>query len=234
MAVIKDTLLLFDIDGTLVTSGGAGEEAIRLCLRERFGREDDLSAVELAGRTDASIAHQLFERHGIEATPENFRAFFDGYLDWLAVELPRRPGTLLPGVVRLLERLRLLPNVALALLTGNLSRGAELKLTHYGVWEFFDFGAFADDHPDRNQLGPFARRRALDRHGVEFAPERIFVLGDTPHDIDCGRAFGARTVAIGTGKFAREALAAHRPDFLFDDLSDVDFVITALGLQAGR
>ena len=227
---LKTKLVLFDIDGTLLTSGGAGEKALRLALKDRFGYDDDLANVEIAGKTDSGIARRIFETHGIEATAENLSAFYDGYLQHLAFELPVTKGCLLPGILELLEALKSRPQVALALLTGNLSGGAKLKLTHYGVWHFFEFGAYADDHHDRNQLGRFARARAMEKHGVEFAADQIFVLGDTPHDIDCARAIGAKSVAIATGNFTREQLAAHAPDFLFDDLSDVKNVITTLSL----
>ena len=136
-------------------------------------------------------------------------------------------GRLLPGIVPLLEALHAQPGVLLGLLTGNLERGAELKLRHYGVWDYFRFGAYADDHHDRNELGPFAARRALDHHGAPISPERIWVLGDTPHDIACGRAIGARTVGVATGGATRAQLAEHRPDFLFDDFSDLAAVLAA-------
>ena len=226
---LKTKLILFDIDGTLLTSGGAGEKALRLATRDMLGREDDLEGIEIAGRTDSGIARQLFARHGIGETAENFSRFFEGYLGHLAGTLPGTPGRLLPGILELLEALRGRPEAALGLLTGNLARGAKLKLTHYGVWDYFEFGAFADDHHDRNQLGKFARTRAKEMHGIEFAPENIYVLGDTPHDIACGRAIGAKTVAIATGNQGREQLAAHHPDYLFDDLSNVPEVMAALG-----
>lgn len=227
---LKTKLILFDIDGTLITSGGAGERSLRLAVKDRLGADDDLKGIEIAGRTDTGIARQLFAKHGVEATPENLGAFFDRYLHHLSTELARGKGNLLPGILELLNALRTRPHVAVALLTGNLSRGARIKLTHYGIWEFFEFGAYADDSADRNRLGGFARARALEKHGVEFSPENIYVLGDTPHDIDCGRAFGAKTVAIATGNFTREQLASHAPDFLFGDLSNVDEVIAKLGL----
>jgi len=223
-------LILFDIDGTLLTSGGAGEKAMRLAMKDRFGQDDDLSKIEIAGRTDSAIAHQLFKLHGIDPTPENLARFFDGYLHHLESQLPQMRGCLLPGILELLNNLLSHPEISLGLLTGNLERGARLKLTHYGVWNFFEFGAFADDSQDRNQLGKFARARANKKHGIEFLPENIYVLGDTPHDIACGRAIGAKTVAIATGGCTREQLAAHRPDFLFDDLSDVQKVIASFGL----
>jgi phosphoglycolate phosphatase-like HAD superfamily hydrolase len=226
---LEKKLILFDIDGTLITSGGAGERALRLGFRDRFGIDDDLQTVEIAGRTDSGIARQMLRAHQLEATPENIAAFFDGYLTHLADQLPRSPGRLLPGILPLLEALKPRPDIMLALLTGNLARGAELKLTHYGVWQYFEFGAYADDHHDRNELGAVARSRARSQYGLEFPPERIFVLGDTPHDIACARAFGAKAVAIATGKFSREELAAFAPEFLFEDLSDLDAVLAAFG-----
>jgi phosphoglycolate phosphatase-like HAD superfamily hydrolase len=221
-------LLLFDIDGTLLTSGGAGERALRLGFRDRFGIDDDLSSVEIAGRTDSGIVREMLAAHRLPATPENIAAFLDGYLHHLAEEIPRTPGRLLPGILPLLDALQPRADIVLALLTGNLARGAEIKLRHYGVWHYFEFGAFADDHHDRNQLGPFAQARARAQRGIEFPPERVFVLGDTPHDIACARAIGAKVIAIATGKFSQADLAAHAPDFLFDDLADSDAVLAAI------
>jgi phosphoglycolate phosphatase len=225
LCILEKKLLLFDIDGTLLTSGGAGERALRRGFRERFGIDDDLTKVEIAGRTDSGIARRMLAAHDLPDTPENLTTFFDGYLHYLAQELPASPGALLPGIVALLDALKPQPDVVLALLTGNLERGAELKLTHYGVWHYFEFGAYADDHHDRDQLGHFARTRAQEKHGIDFPPERIFVLGDTPHDISCARAIGAKAIAIATGQFSRVELGALAPDFLFDDLSDVSKVL---------
>jgi phosphoglycolate phosphatase len=222
-------LLLFDIDGTLIHSAGAGVQSLRRTLTERFQIDDDLADIEIAGMTDSGIVMSILNKHAIPATNENIALFLDSYVHFLSQELPERGGKLLPGVVELLDKLKARPHLVLALLTGNISRGAKLKLEHYGVWHFFEFGAFADDHHDRNQLGPFARARAREKHGYEFATEQIDVVGDTPRDIACGKAFGARTIAIATGSWPRSELAAHKPDFLFDDLSNVDEVIQTLG-----
>jgi phosphoglycolate phosphatase len=222
-------LLLFDIDGTLIHSGGAGVHALRATLKERFGIEDDLEDIEIAGMTDSGIVISIMKKHHIPVTNENVSAFLDGYVHFLSLELPRRKGKLLPGILELLEKLRARPSVVLALLTGNISRGAQLKLEHYGVWHFFEFGAFADDHHDRNQLGSFARSRAKEKHDCEFSPAEIDVIGDTPRDIACGKAFGARTVAVATGTWSRQELAKHGPDFLIDDFSDVDGLVETLG-----
>ena len=228
---MQKRLLLFDIDGTLITSGGAGEHALRLGIKDRFGVDEDLRGIEIAGRTDSGIARQFFAKHALPDTPGNTASFFEGYLDHLAILLPKKEGRLLPGILELLDALKAREDVILALLTGNLARGAELKLTHYGVWDYFEFGAYADDHHDRNQLGNFARTRAKVRHGIELPPERIYVLGDTPHDITCARAIGAKAVAIATGQFSHAQLASHAPDILFNDLGNVDAVVTALTIN---
>jgi len=135
----------------------------------------------------------------------------------------------LPGIQRLLERLKPQPHIVLALLTGNLHEGARLKLQHYRLWDFFEFGAFADDHHDRNELGAFAKKRALAKHGHDFDAADIDVIGDTNHDIGCGKAFGARTIAVATGSWPPERLQSCAPDFLFHDLSKTEEVIDTLG-----
>src|SRR5689334_19401380 len=200
---MQKRLLLFDIDGTLINSGGAGIEALKRALKERFGIVDDLEDIEIAGMTDSGIIVSILNKHKIPASAENVAAFLDSYVHFLSSELPRRKGKLLPGVLELLEKLKTRKHVVLALLTGNVSRGAQLKLGHYGVWHFFEFGAFADDHHDRNQLGPFARARAKEKHRREFSPDEIDVIGDTPRDIACGKALGARAIAVATGSWSR-------------------------------
>ena len=229
MTTRKQRLLLFDIDGTLIHSGGAGVQALKCAFQERFGITDDLHGIEIAGMTDSGIVVSILNKHKIPATNENISAFLDSYVHFLSLELPRRKGKLLPGVLQLLEKLKSRPGLVLALLTGNVSRGARLKLEHYGVWHFFEFGAFADDHRDRNQLGRFARARAKEKHDREFAASEIDIIGDTPRDIACGRALGARTVAVATGRWSRDELAKYQPDFLIDDLSDVETIIDTLG-----
>jgi phosphoglycolate phosphatase-like HAD superfamily hydrolase len=222
-------LLLFDIDGTLIDSRGAGIRSLKRVLERQFGLIDDLSGVEIAGNTDTGIVHQILRKQNIAVTEENTAAFLELYLQFLAGELPQRQGRLLPGVAELLSHLAARPQNVLALLTGNLRRGAQLKLVHYGIWDFFEFGAFADDHHDRNYLGPFAQERARAAHSIDFAAANIDVIGDTPHDIACGKAIGARTIAVATGTFSCDQLSAHQPDFILADFSEVEKVMAELG-----
>ena len=225
----KQRLLLWDIDGTLISTGAAGQRAIVLATAQRFGGDGDLEDVEIAGRTDTSIAHQILEKYGEPITDESMRSFLKLYLELLADQLPRSQGRVMPGVLELLQRAEHRSDTILGLLTGNLQRGAKLKLEHYQLWHFFALGAFADDHHDRNQLGAFARTRVQERCGEEFLPAQVDVIGDTGHDIACGKAFGARTIAIATGSWPRERLAEYAPDFLFDDFSNVNHVVSTLG-----
>ena len=222
-------LLLWDIDGTLISTGAAGQRAIVRATAEQFGGNGDLEGVEIAGRTDTGIAQQVLTKYGAPVNDDSVSSFLDRYLRLLAEELPLREGRVLPGVLELLQRSAQQPDTTLGLLTGNLERGAKLKLEHYQLWHFFAFGAFSDDHHDRNELGAFAVSRALAGTGIKFGGAQVDVMGDTGHDIACGKAIGARTVAVATGSWSREQLAPHEPDFLFDDLSNVDEVIRTLG-----
>jgi phosphoglycolate phosphatase len=222
-------LLLFDIDSTLVNTGGAGVMSLRKIVQQRYGVADDLHDIEIAGKTDRAIIHDILRKYHKATTEENIAAFGRAYIEGLGDELTRCRGRVLPGIRELLNHLQSQPHIVLALLTGNLKRGAELKLAHYGLWNFFEFGAFADDHHDRNELGAFAHRRAREKHGHDFDSADIDVIGDTGHDIACGKAFGARTIAVATGGWSRERLQSCAPDFFFDDFADVENVIATLG-----
>jgi phosphoglycolate phosphatase len=225
------TLILFDIDGTLLTSGGAGEIALKVGFKREFGLEEDLRDVPIAGRTDSGIARQVLQKHGLELSPENIERFFAGYLSELVVQLPIRSGRVLPGIEELLAVLRSQAHVHLGLLTGNLERGARIKLEHYGLDGIFPFGAFADDHHDRNALGPVALSRAAELQGICFPAERVWVIGDTEHDIACARAFGANAMGVATGNFTVDFLSQHGPDALFPDLGDTASVLRAMGID---
>jgi len=214
-------LILWDIDGTLIVSQGAGVRAMERAFEQRFGVKGDLSKIDWAGRTDAWITSEVFRFNGIPATPQSAHDFLETYLSLLPAELQSGPqGQVLPGIFELLESLHRRTDLAQGLLTGNLRRGAQLKLMHYKVWHYFEFGAFADDSPLRNDLGPHALRRAKERHGIDFQPDHTFIIGDTPHDIECGKVIGARTIGVATGRYSIAELAAHRPTAVFADFAD--------------
>lgn len=226
----KTTLVLWDIDGTIIVSHGAGVRAMERGFQKRFGLPCDLSKIDWAGRTDSWITSEVLRHNNLPATPENIQAYLEGYLETLPVELANgQQGTVLPGILELLETLHTHPHIAQGLLTGNLRRGAEFKLTHYQVWHYFEFGAFADDSPRRNDLGPHALRRASALHGVEFTAANTFIIGDTPHDIECGKVIGAQTIAVATGNYSLAELQAHQPTAAFADFSDTAAFLRTIG-----
>ena len=218
-AKLPRKLLLWDIDGTILHTGKAGETALGRAMEKLYGIDRGLQGLEIAGRTDKWIVEQLLARDGKPNGPAEVAHFLDVYVELLAEELPRRNGGLHPGVLGILEEAHKRPELVQALLTGNIEKGARLKLTRYGVNHFFEFGAFADDSAMRNELGPHAKRRAKEHHGEEFPPERIFVIGDTPHDIACARAIGAKAIAVATGAFTEKQLKDCGADAVFTDLA---------------
>ncbi len=211
-------LLLWDIDGTILHTGKAGETALGHAMEKLHGISRGLEGLEIAGRTDKWIVEQLLAREGLPHGEKEVARFLDVYVEKLAEELPRRQGGLHPGILGILEEAHQRPDLVQGLLTGNIEKGARLKLSRYGVNHFFEFGAFADDSSVRNELGPHAKRRARDRHGEEFPPERIYIIGDTPHDVACARAIGAKAIAVATGSFTAEQLQACGADAVFTDL----------------
>jgi phosphoglycolate phosphatase-like HAD superfamily hydrolase len=213
-------LILWDIDGTLLRTGRAGIIALVRAFTQLHGREPDMSRVEVAGRTDKWITARMLEENGLPVTPQHVHDLVDAYLALLPEEISTRPGLVLPGIQTLLDTLRARADVAQGLLTGNVQRGARIKLEHYRVWHYFEFGAFGDDSALRNELGPHALRRARERHAVEFAAANTFIIGDTPHDIECGKVIGARTIGVATGTYTVPQLEAHAPTAVFADFAD--------------
>lgn len=216
-------LVLFDIDGTLIASGGAGQQAFAAVARHTFGQPDGVAGLAFAGRTDRAIVREFLTRHRLPATQANIDRFLDDYVFWLDHLLGRLSGRVLPGVRETLDGLRRLPEApVVGLLTGNIRLGAELKLRHYGLWSEFELGAFADDDEDRNRLAAIARERGGEHLGRPLDGSEILVIGDTPLDIACARAIGARCLAVATGDFAPDALQEHGADWVTSTLGAAD------------
>jgi phosphoglycolate phosphatase len=237
VATRKRKLILFDIDGTLIRTGGAGVRAMTRAFSETCGLTDALKRVEVAGRTDRLImtdALALSGRPLDDALLEEFRGL---YCDFLREELHAIPqyehtdggvkGTL-PGVRSLLDRLEQRDDIDLALLTGNFRSSAEIKLAHYDLWRYFPWGAFADDALQRPDLLPVALTRYQSHTTRSIDPTDVIIVGDTPHDITCARSGGAKVVAVATGTFNAAALAECEPDVVMDDLSDTKAFVSLL------
>ncbi|MGH9366502.1 MAG: HAD family hydrolase [Thermoanaerobaculia bacterium] len=233
-AAASQRLVLFDIDGTLLSAGRVARESVLAALERIYGWKADPEAprrgrYDFSGKTDPQIVRELVAE---EVGRERCEANLDRALRLYLEELRRRltPGAVVakPGVPELLRRLAAEPRVQLALLTGNLEAGARLKLEPPGFNPYFPFGAFGSDSADRYDLPPLALARARLHGGRDFAGKAIVIVGDSVHDIACGRPLGVRSVAVATGPTSAGRLEAERPDALLPDFSDVDAAIEAI------
>ncbi len=227
-------LLLFDVDGTLITARGAGRQALGHALRAVYGTAGPIDEYDFRGKTDLQIVHDLMRAAGLEEPA--IRARLSEALGAYVSELEAlvQNGTrvqVLPGVAEVLRELDHRPETLVGLLTGNIERGAHVKLRPTGLLPFFRLGAYGSDDADRRRLPAVACARAeqLTRHPVTF--DRVTIIGDTPLDVDCARSCGARAVAVATGQHPVAELAACGPDLLLPNLTDVPAVLAAL---AGR
>ena len=224
-------LLLFDIDGTLLLSGRAGLRAMTRAFAQTFGITDAFEGQHFGGRTDSFLVSHALKKAGLPDTPDAHLRFRENYIPLLAEEI-QHPGEghkgLMPGARELLEALQDFDDLHAALLTGNYREAAEIKLQHFELWDFFEWGAFSDDHFDRNELVPIARSRAETYDIPAEAIERVIVIGDTPHDIECARVAGARSIAVATGGYTVEQLRGFGADAVLPDLSDTEAVIKLL------
>lgn len=222
-------VLLFDIDGTLIDAGGAGQAAMEQAVARVFGHTKPVEGIPAAGRTDRAIGRDLFEYYAITATDDNWSTYLDTYFSLLPESLRTRQGTILPGVTTLIEHLSGHSDVFLGLLTGNFAEGARLKLQHYNLHHHFRTGGYGDAHLHRDDVARDALA-AVRQHLPDVKPDEIWVVGDTPADVQCGRAIGANVLAVATGMFTSEDLAQHRPDLLLKDLTATAEWLTGLGL----
>jgi phosphoglycolate phosphatase-like HAD superfamily hydrolase len=215
-------LVLFDIDGTLVHTGGAGTAAFTKTFAKQFNLHHGTEKMKFAGRTDVSLVREFFRLHNVTATPEHFREFFEHYIFWLHHILEVNGGEMCRGVREFIRDLQALPQPpALGLLTGNIQLGAEIKLRHFGLWEIFSFGGFADDHEERDQIAAAAFKRAQRVLGKDLQPHEVVVIGDTPFDVRCGKFIGAKTLAVATGGAKLDELKKCNADWTVKDLTQI-------------
>lgn len=231
--------VLFDIDGTLIQTGGAGQLAFAETFAAEFGVTELSSNVPFAGRSDKAISLELMKRHGVDPSPENWERFRDAYLQRLPSALARRQGRVLPGVTALLDSLEESAHPLVGLLTGNVRAGAEQKLVHYGLNERFGFGGFGDVSDQRCDIAAAAvaeaKRTLALRNGHKSGKlAGVMVIGDTVHDISCARAVGAVAVAVPTGGSTREELSEAEPDLLLDDLTNANPLLDYIDIAMSR
>ena len=213
-------LVLFDIDGTLLLSGGGGKRALNRAFFELFGAAEAFEGIPVAGRTDHLIFEDAVARAGVSVTTESRAAFYSCYFNFLHEEI-QKPGPrkgLMPGVQELLDRLAHRQDVVLGLLTGNFYEAAKIKLTYFDLWHQFSCGAYGDDGVERRDLVPVAvkRARALGENIKSVA--QVIIVGDTPLDIECASATGALSIAVATGSFNTSTLRSHGADNVLPNL----------------
>lgn len=227
-------LVLFDIDGTLLHAHGVGRRSIEAALSVVARRTVTASGVPFAGRTDPAIARDMLAVSGVPAA-EMDGIVIEGLLRYgqlVEEALAESPVTVLPGVEAVLDRLAAEPTVQLALLTGNLQPSAYAKLRSGGLDHYFPFGAFGSDDPDRYRLPPVALRRALEFSGRAYRPQECVIVGDTEHDVGCGRESGMLTVGVCTGPHDRTVLESHGADVVLRDLAAAGPLFRLLGLDS--
>lgn len=214
------TLLLFDIDGTLVRVNGTGREAVTQALSPLTDRPISLEQVPFSGRTDPAIFEEVLAHNDLPTTDAVMTTVIEAYVEAMQRSLTPADVEVLPGVRPLLSRLHPHPDLQLGLVTGNVEPVAYEKLAVHDLADYFPVGAFGSDHAERNRLPDLAVRRAADHTGR--SEQEVVIIGDTIHDIECARAAGARVVAVSTGRYERTELSSHNPDLLFDALPAPD------------
>jgi phosphoglycolate phosphatase len=223
-------LILFDIDGTLISDRGASREAFATALREVYGYNGDLGRYDFSGRTDPQITHMVLRDDGFAADEVDAQlpVLWQHYLAGLARNATAERVRVLPGIRELVARLASHPDVVLALLTGNIEPGARLKLGAPDLNDYFPFGAFGSDSADRTKLPPIAVERASAHMGTHFRGREVVIIGDSIYDVRCGVPYDATTIAVASGKTSADVLEAENPSFLFDSVEDTEAVLTAI------
>lgn len=223
-----ELLILFDIDGTLINTGGAGLRSIARVLKESFGIENSLKNFPLAGRTDFYIIKSLMEHFNLGK--KKYKQIKSRYLNLLKEEIEKESQNkrIMPGIKEILKYIKNDPAIYSGLLTGNFKRGARIKLGHFNLNHYFLIGAYGDKVQDRKELLPLALKELKNQLGWIPDLNKVFIIGDTPLDIDCARANNVKAIAVATGPYTYEDLKTYKPDFIFYDFSEYDKLIKIL------
>ncbi|TWU15378.1 HAD family hydrolase [Allorhodopirellula heiligendammensis] len=225
-AKIDVRVFLFDIDGTLLSTKGVGRGALSQAMLDEFGVAHPDSDVVFSGRTDRSLLMELLQRNGLEVTEEHCRRLRDRYVSLMGGHLARQGGVVLPGIRALLTDLFRRDALELAVMTGNLPETATQKLAHFDLRQWFAWISGGSLHVERDDLARRTAEIIARRYGNSVT--EVVVVGDTPADIRCGHAIGAKTIAVATGEFSIESLTAENPTKTFADFSQTDEVLAAL------
>lgn len=218
-------LVLFDIDGTLIDSGGAGVRSLNVAFEEVFSIPNAFEGVSMAGKTDIQIMREGLERHGIDTDHGNIGLLSEHYVRSLAREIDNPRRHLKPGIRESLDRMTAMNHVYLGLLTGNIEAGARIKLGPFGLNRYFSLGAFGNDDEDRNKLLPVAVERFRSLYSRKVISADCIVIGDTPRDVECAKVHGAAAIAVATGPYSRAALAQSGADAVLDTIEDLDYAL---------
>ncbi|MFZ3135816.1 MAG: HAD family hydrolase [Thermodesulfovibrionales bacterium] len=212
-------LVLFDIDGTLIDSGGAGVRSLDLALKDLFSIENGFHGISMAGKTDTQIIKEGIMKHGLSANG-TIDAVIKAYLNYLKREINNDRKHVKPGIYEVLEELKPLQDLGLGLLTGNIEEGARIKLEPFRLNEYFPAGAFGSDDEDRNNLLPIAVKRFEELFQQKIEADNCIIVGDTPRDVECAHIYGAICIAVATGPYSYDDLIEAGADYVVDDLSD--------------
>ncbi|TAN39785.1 MAG: HAD family hydrolase [Nitrospirae bacterium] len=220
--------LLFDIDGTLIDSGGAGVRSLNSAFEEMFGRKDAFARISMAGKTDLQILREGMISNSISYTEDAAGEFLALYTTHLRAGMKESGGRVKAGIRESLEALRLNDEHILGLLTGNIEEGARIKLAHFGLSSYFEVGAYGNDSEDRNRLLPVALDKLYRARALSVEYRNCVVIGDTPRDVDCAKTYGAYSIAVATGPYTFDQLVRAGADRVFEDLSDTGEFLSVL------
>ena len=220
--------ILFDIDGTLLDSGGAGTSSLNIAFEEIFAIKEAFRSINMAGKTDMQILKEAFELYKIDHSNGIIPEFYRNYVRLLREHISKGSGHIKPGIREALRELQARKECILGLLTGNIEEGARVKLDFFGLNSYFSIGAFGSDDEDRNKLLPIAVDKLCQMYSVKVGFRDCVVIGDTPRDISCSKPYGAFSIAVATGPYSAGTLSAAGADFVFDDLSNTEAFLSLL------